>query len=230
MAQINTHRGIANNATTLTRTFDNDLDMRALREMTEAERTFTLKQGSQGSNDPYPDGSTAPGNFQRVQIPKYWDAATNTKNPEGTSNGTADYKDAISGAVCHTLSIGDSLQTLATAMLRSRPGRHRPEGLRIARGMTETPPTTGTASMRREAWVSTSRRRFTSACRTATVCSLSQVKMLGSFTLTKVYPNKDTGSTPLWDTGQIQGTFKPVSADGAVGTGPSMYYKIILVR
>jgi len=229
MAQINTHRGIANNATSLTRTFDNDLDMRALREMTDLERTFTLKQGSQGSNDPYPDGSTAPGNFQRVQIPKYWDAATNTKNPEGTSNGTADYKDAISGAVCHTLSIGDSLQTL--------PGNAPEPTLdaivpNVCASLVndKTSPNNGNCINAQGGVGVDIKAAFHQCLSNCNGMQFVQVKMLGSFTLTKVYPNKDTGSNPLWDTGQIQGTFKPVSADGAVGTGPSMYYKIILVR
>ena len=54
--------------------------------------------------------------------------------------------------------------------------------------------------------------------------------MLGAFTLTKVYPNRENGPDPTWETGTIQGIFKPVTAGGTVTPGPSMLSRIILVK
>jgi hypothetical protein len=57
-----------------------------------------------------------------------------------------------------------------------------------------------------------------------------EVKMLGAFTLTKVYPNRQNGPDPAWETGTIQGVFKPVTAGGPVAPGPTMLSRIILVK
>jgi len=229
MAQVNTHRGIANTEANLTRTFDQAADMQALREMTDAERTFTLKQGSQGSNDPYPDGTTAPGNFQRVQLPKYWDAATQTKNPYGTSNGTKDYKDAIGGSTCHTLAIGDSLQTL--------PGNAPEPTLDAvvpavcASLVNDEKSASNGNCINAQGGVGVDiKAAFHQCVGNCNGMNYVEIKMLGAFTLTKVYPNKDNGSKPAWETGQIAGIFKPVSAGGPIGPGPTLFTQIILVK
>jgi hypothetical protein len=57
-----------------------------------------------------------------------------------------------------------------------------------------------------------------------------EVKMLGAFTLTKVFKNKDNGSNPAWEKGEIEGIFKPVNAGGPIGPGPTLYTQIILVK
>jgi hypothetical protein len=230
MAGINRKRGLENNLANLTRTFDNELDMDALRNMSDLERTFTLKQGSQGSNDPYPDGTTNPGNFQRIQIPKYWDAATNTINPEGTSNGTNDYKDAVSGAApCYTLNIGDIVQTLPGNAPEPTLSSITPN---VCASLVDDKNSANNGNCINSSGgvgvpVKAAFHQCTDDCNGMNYVT---IKMLGSFTLTKVYPNKDTGPSPLWDTGEIQGIFRPVTASGAVGSGPSMYRKIILVK
>jgi hypothetical protein len=232
MAKINTKLGLTNNFANLTRPLT-EQDKTTLRGMTEAERTFTLKQGPDGANDPYPDGTTAPGNFQRVQLPKFksvddWNQP-GTEWPEGQSNGTNDYRDAISGSVCHTLEVGDSLATLTgntpeptlqaivpnvcTSLVDDKNAANNGDCI----GPTGTPGVDIKAA-------------FHQCINNCNGMSYVEVKMLGAFTLKKVYPNKDTGSNPAWETGQIVGVFKPLAAEGPVGPGPTLFYRVILVK
>ena len=230
MERINRHRGITNDYTGLTRAFDNELDMQALREMTTEELTFTLKQGPNGANDPYPDGTTSPGNFQRVQLPKYKSVDDySTEWPDGNSNGTNDYRDAIAGTTCHTLEIGDSLAVLTgnapeptldavvPAVCASLVNNER------AANNGDCINSSGGVGVDIKA-------AFHQCAGNCNGMQYVEVKMLGAFTLTKVYPNRDNGPDPAWETGTIQGVFKPVTAGGPVGPGPTMYKRIILVK
>ena len=67
-----------NSPANLTRTFDQVADLNALQQMSIADRTFSLKQGSGTMND---SGATIAGNYQAVVLPEYWDAATQANNP-----------------------------------------------------------------------------------------------------------------------------------------------------
>jgi Flp pilus assembly protein TadG len=230
MQRINTHRGIANDFAGLTRPFDQNLDMQALREMTDAERSFTLKQGPDGANDPYPDGSTAPGNFQRIQLPKYKDAEDySTPWPEGNSNGTPDYKDAISGSTCHTLGIGDSLATLTGNTPQPTLDAIVP-GVCASLVNDEQSPNNGNCINAQGGVGVDIKAAFHQCLNNCNGMQFVEVKMLGAFTLTKVYPNKENGPNPSWETGEIQGTFKPVTAGGPIGPGPTLFTQIILVK
>jgi hypothetical protein len=201
--------------------------------MTEAERTFTLKQGAQGSNDPYPDGSTAPGNFQRVQLPKYkayadWNVP-NTEWPEGASNGTNDYKDAISGAVCHTLEVGDSLATLTGNAPEPTLEAIVPN---VCSSLVDNERLTSNGDcINSSGGVGIDiKAAFHQCVGNCNGMNFVEVKMLGAFTLMKVYPNKENGPNPTWETGQIVGVFKPLAAEGPVGGGASLLNTIILVK
>src|SRR4029077_570456 len=69
------------------------------------------KLGSGSFDDPVP-GSTMPGNFQAVMLPRSWSAATQQRNPDGPpQSGGNSYRDAIRGPECFSLGIGDSLTT-----------------------------------------------------------------------------------------------------------------------
>ena len=59
---------------------------------------------------------------------------------------------------------------------------------------------------------------------------MASIKLLGSFTLTKVYPNGDNKVSPPIDKAQIMGYFNPVQSPGPVGTVGSTQVKIILVK
>jgi Flp pilus assembly protein TadG len=230
MERINNYRGIANNQAGLTRPFDQVEDMKALNQMSEAQRSFTLKQGAQGSNDPYPDGSTAPGNFQRVQLPKYKDADDYTVEwPEGPSNGTNDYVDAIQGTTCHTLEIGDSLATLPGNSPQPTLDAITPE---VCTSLidNESSPDNGNCINAQGGVGVDIKAAFHQCVGNCNGMQYVEVKMLGAFTLKKVYPNKQNGPNPSWETGQIVGVFKPVTSGGPVTPGPSLLKQIILVK
>ena len=57
--------------------------------------------------------------------------------------------------------------------------------------------------------------------------SYVEVKLLGSFTLTKVYPKKKNGS---FDKAEVVGIFKPMTDPGDVGSGSTTLVKPIIVR
>jgi Flp pilus assembly protein TadG len=232
MEKINTAQGKPNDSTTLTRPFTEE-DKETLRTMSDLARTFTLKQGSQGANDPYPDGTTAPGNFQRVQLPKFkafadWNVP-NTEWPEGTSSGTDDYKDAISGAVCHTLDVGDSLATL--------PGNApEPTTRSIVPNVCSSlvndknSPFNGNCNNASGGVGVDIKAAFHQCVGNCNGMNFVEVKMLGAFTLMKVYENKENGPNPRWEPGTITGIFKPLAAQGPIGGSASLLNTIILVK
>src|SRR5687767_7718330 len=84
----------ADSPANLTRDFDQSGDMQALRDMSQAERTFTLKLGGGGQYDDPPPGATPPGNYQAIKLPKAVDGVTGIEYPEGDpGNGASDYED-----------------------------------------------------------------------------------------------------------------------------------------
>jgi len=233
MSKLNQHFGVADSYESLTRPFDMETDMEALRTMDPAELTFTLKQGAQGSNDPYPDGTTAPGNFQRVQLPKYksvddWNIP-GTEWPDGNSNGTADYADAISGSVCHTLEIGDSLATLPGNAPEPTLDNIVPS---VCASIVDNNGGSDNGNcINAQGGVGVDiKAAFHQCIANCNGMNFVEVKMLGSFTLMKVFPNRETGPDPDWERGTIQGIFKPITANGPVGPGPTLFTRIILVK
>src|SRR5262249_18297858 len=57
-------------------------------------------------------GGAMPGNYNAVKLPRTYDAATGQHNPEGNPpNGASAYRENIGGPTCHTVSVGDSLDT-----------------------------------------------------------------------------------------------------------------------
>ena len=230
MERINNERGIPNDFASLTRPFDNEVDMAALRSMDVDELTFTLKQGPNGANDPYPDGTTSPGNFQRVQLPKYKSVDDySTAWPDGNSNGTADYVDAISGHECHTLEIGDSLAVLTGNAPEPTLDAVVPD---VCSSLVNDEQSSANGDcINAQGGVGVDiKAAFHQCVGNCNGMQFVEVKMLGAFTLTKVYPNRQNGPDPAWETGTIQGVFKPVTAGGPVAPGPSMLRRIILVK
>jgi len=216
----------------LTRDFT-DYDRQLLAQMSEAERTFTLKMGSgQGLNDPVP-GSTMPGNFQAVQLPRHWSAA-GTEWPDGVPSpggGANEYRDAIEGTHCYPLGVGDILDVKPGDMVgptlqaveKQNPGDLNYICASIASNgdcMSDG----GTAGVD----IKTAFHQCLSGCQgSATVT----VRMIGSFTLSKMYKtNGNANQGELWDRGQIVGIFKPLASTGPVGSAPTTIQKIILVR
>ena len=239
MYRINLKRGIipANSEANLTRTFDQNLDLAALNSMTETERSFTLKMGA-GKIDDDAAGGTMPGNFNPVQLPRVWDAATGTADPEGTPpNGAKAYEDNVAGATCHTISVGDSLETETGNMPNATI-----DGVTADPGVCDvlvgednnvpsTDPTFGNC-LGTDGNPGVTIKAAFHLCRTK--CNGRTkvgVEMVGSFKLKKVYPAKSkNGQTPAFDKNEIQGVFVPTAASGPVGPGPTTLTRLILVK
>jgi len=230
--QLGTLTGDPDSFDNLTRDFsDEDRDL--LATMTDAERSFTLKMGSgaQGLDEGIP-GSTMPGNFQAVQLPRAQSAA-GTPYPEGNpGTGANEYRNAIEGSQCYPLGVGDILDTkpgnmVGPTLQAVEKENGQDQNYICASIVTSNDPTTNGNCMNDEGGVGvdikTAFHQCISGCNGA---SQVTVRMIGSFTLSKMY--KDKGAT--WDKAEIQGIFKPLASSGPVGPGPTTIQKIILVR
>jgi hypothetical protein len=233
----------------LTRPFDQVADLAALQNMTDADRTFSLKQGSGFMSD---SGSTISGNYQSVVLPEYWDyaaggaypgsgTASNNPNYQPSDGGGMNYANNISGANCNTLDVGDILKTeqgvavgptihgfLGTGPVQGPGICDRILGYQDS--INQNDPSYGTCvDAQGNAGIDVKSAFYycISACNGK---SEVEVKMLGSFTLKKFYPQGDVGQNPQWEASEIVGIFKPLGDPGTVGPGATMFTTIILVK
>ncbi len=217
----------------LTRPFDQTNDIAALNSMTVAERTFDLKLGSGGAfNDSVTQAM--PGNYQAVELPKLWDVATRTYPTPGPQSGAQAYEDNVSGATCYGLSVGDSLTT--------EPGNKVGP---TVKGVTAGPcPTlrgsTDNTSQSSSAFgdcldanglppdIKAAFYYCSSGCNGKSTVS---VNLLGSFTLTKVFPeNSKKSAYRQFDKAEIMGIYNPIQDSGPVGGASTTLQRPILVR
>ena len=246
MWRLNIARGIPNTPDTLGmyRPFDQVNDMAALSNMPPADRTFSLKVGGGQIADTLGQMS---GNYQAVKLGKYWDKATGALAVPPPDNGGAQaYVNHMSGGTCNTLSVGDSLITEPGNMAGPTVcgaytggngcGNTTNPGIcsSIPGAADNTPssdPTFGdciNASGTAGVEIKAAFYRCVSSCNGI---STVEVTMLGSFTLTKVYPDKSQNNqTPVFDKAEIVGIFKPTTDPGSVGPGATMYTRPILVK
>ena len=246
MWRINVFRNIPNTPDTLGmyRPFDSVQDMAALSNMSAAERTFSLKIGSGQTADTL---GQMGGNYQAVKLGKYWDKATGALATPPPDNGGANaYVNHMSGGTCNTLAIGDSLitepgnmagPTVCGAYTGGNGCGHltTPGICSSLVGESDNTPRTdptfgdcmnagGTAGVD----VKAAFYRCTTGCNGK---STVEVSMLGSFTLTKVYPQQSqNNTTPVFDKAEIVGIFKPMSDPGTVGPGQTTLVRPIIVR
>jgi hypothetical protein len=208
--------------------------------MTLGERTFNLKMGStnpSGANGINDSVTTAmPGNYNAVILPKLRDSTgvPTTPTPQGGANN---YRDHISGGSCETLSIGDVLGTQPGDMTQP-----------TIQGVTGQAPSTGPGiceTLKGETDNTNISDATFGDCLDANgnppavksafyFCSSGcggssevTVKLLGSFTLMKVYPRQRHG---VFDKAEIVGVFNPMADPGTVGAGSTTYVKPIIVR
>ena len=246
MWRINVERGIANTPDTLGmyRRFDPVADMAALSNMTAAERTFSLKIGSGQVNDTLGHMS---GNYQAVKLGKYWDKATGAVAVPGPQNGGASiYRDHMAGGTCHGLAVGDSLITepgnmAGPTICGAYPaangcgGTNGPGICASLPGESDnTPSNASTYGDCRDPAGNAGVDITAAFYKCMTGCNGKtkvEVSLLGSFAVTKVYPDKSKkNQTPVFDKAQIVGVFKPVSNPGTVGPGSTTLVRPILVK
>lgn len=236
MAALNNARGLPNTYANLTRPFDQVADLAALQTMTTAQRTFTLKLGSGTINDSLATATNLPGNYQAVQMPKYWDKATGTYPSPGPINGANEYRNLVAGSTCHGLSVGDSLltqpgnmvgPTLQGAQVQGTP----PAG--ICHTIVNSPSNLATHGNCLDANGNVGVEVKSAFYLCATGCNGQTavgVALLGSFTLTKVYPTSQGGQNPQYDRAQIEGIYSPSQDVGPVGGGSTTIRRPILVK
>jgi hypothetical protein len=226
----------------LTRPFDQVADIAALGNMTVAERTFNLKMGSTNPNgaNAINDSVTAtmPGNYNAVVLPPLEDSLGNPYPvPPGGGVGASNYRDNIAGGQCNSINVGDVLQTQPGDM--TMPTIHGVTGqapavgpgvCTVLKGATDntniTDPTFGDCldangnppDMKSAFYL------CSSGCGGQ---SQATVKLLGSFSLLKVYPRQRHGQ---FDMAEIVGVFKPVTDGGTVGPGSTTYVTPIIVK
>ncbi len=245
MWRLNIERGIANTPDTLGmyRPFDTVNDMAALNNMTTAERTFSLKIGSGQVNDTLGQMS---GNYQAVKLGKYWDVSTGALATPGPDNGGANaYRSHMSGGTCYTLAVGDSLITEPGNMVGpticgavGNSGCNPAPGPGICSSLPgetdNTPVTNSTYGDCKDASGGVGVDIKAAFYRCMTSCngnSTVEVSLLGSFTLTKVYPGSSKkNQTPAFDAAEIVGIFKPIDDPGTVGPGSTTLVRPILVK
>jgi hypothetical protein len=229
----------------LTRPFDPSKDMAVLRNADPNNLRFTLKiaQNTNSGNGQVGDTTLVngqPGDFQAVELPKYWDFGTQSLANPGPASGAQAYKDNIAGRNCYSISIGDSLQTETGNMVgptiagadKSNP-QTAPYGICDSIVDNKQDPVNNGKCMNAAAaagyGVEIKAAFFycPSSCQGKNIVS---VNLLGSFTLEKIYPNGDTGNNPQWDKSQIVGVFNPVSDIGPVGGTATTLRRVILVK
>ena len=233
MSRINTVRGLPNTTANLTRTWDLANDIPALNSMSQAQRSFSLKLGSGSIDDPIADSLNISGNYQAVRLPKY----TQDPNAPSPDAGGSAYEDAISGKRCVSLSVGDSLVTqggvLAGPTIKGADKQNNqtaPYGVCESIVDNKNSPANGNC-MNASNGVGVDIPAAFYLCETGcNGTSMVTVKLLGSFTLTKIYPNSDNGNNPAWEKAEVRGEFKPLQTSGPVGGGATTLQRPILVR
>jgi hypothetical protein len=248
MWKINVKRNIPNTPddSGLYRPFDQVKDIATLNDMTDVERTFSLKIGSGQITDTLGQIS---GEYQAVQLGEYWDVTSGTYASPAPVPGASAFRDNMSGAGCYTLTVGDSLITQTGVMAgptvcgawsgaQGCGGTSGPGICSMIRGDGADPLGTPQSSTNYGNCEDSSGAvgvdmkaafyRCVSAC---SGNSVLEVSLLGSFTLKKVFPDNSRGQAyTQFDKAQIVGIFKPVSDPGTVGPGSTTLVRPIIVR
>ena len=253
MWRINIHRGIPNTPDNsgMYRPFEPDSDLVALSNMTAAERTFSLKIGTSQVNDTL--GSMG-GNYQGVQLGPLMDADSVPYSPAPV-NGVNAFKDNMSGGTCHTLKVGDILETQPglgdgqPAICGAWPGAQGcgnsisgPGICSVIRGdqndplsIAQSDSTFGNCeedAISRKVGVDI-KAAFYRCMVGCNGLTRVEVTLLGSFTLTKVFPdNAKQSLNPYtnFSKAEIVGIFEPMSDAGTVGPGSTTLVTPIIVR
>ncbi len=226
---LNVYRGIspANSNANLNRAFDQVNDIAALNAMTAAQRTFTLKIGGGGAITAPAggySGSSMPGNYQAVELPKLWDAATRTYPSPGPTSGASAYRGNIDGSTCYGLSVGDSLTTEPGNMVGPTIQGIEPA---VCSSIVQNGSGTGNCLDSLGNVGSPAVKAAFFACGSS--CNGKSnvgVKLLGSFIIMQAYP-KNFGTH---EKAEITGVFQPIQSSGPVGGGSTTLQKPILIQ
>jgi Flp pilus assembly protein TadG len=233
MSKINTALGLPNTQENLTRDFT-DEDRETLNAMSDSARTFKLKMGSGNGNqttvDDPPPGSEQPGNYQAVKLPRKY-SADGTPNPDGIApqSGANEYERNISGETCWTLGVGDILEVQTGNMVGKTLSGIERQG-NEQHYVCYTLDSDGTCRNQNGTTGVDIKAAFHLCYSGCNGAAEVEVQMLGSFTLTRVQPVGGGAPDPENPAASITGIFKPITAAGPIGPGPTTLKRIILVR
>ncbi|MGH7624439.1 MAG: pilus assembly protein TadG-related protein [Gemmatimonadaceae bacterium] len=205
--RINSYLGLPDDPVTDTASLS-QADLQALREMSDVQRTFTLKVSQWKDIDP-----GMPGNFGAVDLPPVM-TADGTPGTPGT--GGAVYQENIEGVdgagnpVCWTVGVGDELQTEPGNMVG-------PTNKGITDALcTQTDPSLSCIGADGNNPIIKS--AFFVPGGKAKGRTTVTVDAIGSFKLTK------------WDGNQLTGVFVPAQDKGPVGPGNTTLQRVVLVK
>lgn len=188
-----------------------------LRQMSEADRTFTLKYGSDQT-----DGSGLPGNYYGVVLPAFWRTSTGQYVDPPPDRGGAAYESNISGCQNTPLQRGDSLWT--------EPGDKVGPTLQGARELCK--PLLDGACYNAEGTIGVKMKStFWSVGQSVSVNGRSEavaVRLVGSFILTRIEENKDPNTGA--EMAQVTGYFVSLDDPGQVTNTPTLLERQILVQ
>jgi Flp pilus assembly protein TadG len=212
MGRINTYRGLANTDENLTRPMTQE-DLDALRQMSEDARTFNIFLGTLGDKSQVLNS----GNFYAVDLPpvQYADGTAGTP-----LTGGSNYTDAIAGEdkdgnpVCHSVGVGDVLQTEPGAMIGPTKQGMSPNVCATISGNDCLGPDGNPPVIKSAFW--------TQATNKGNGKFNVQVTVIGSFVLKQFYQQ----SNEL----HIVGSFQPIADNGPIGTETTTLVKVILVK
>jgi hypothetical protein len=187
-------------------------DLKALTEMSDSARSFTLFLGNTANGN-----NLNPGNFYAVDLPAYYTAATNTYNPQ--IPGAPQYQNTLEGVddagnpVCYQVGIGDTLITENGAMVGPTKTGVESPGVCAQVVGTLCEDANGNAPIIKSAF-------WTAATWKDQGKFMTYVKTIGSFKLTN------------WDQkgASIRGVFQVDQDEGPSGPGGSTLVKVVLVK
>ncbi len=220
MERINAYRGLPNDPT---RPMTPE-DLQALREMSDAQRRFTVFLGHAGQD------TTFNGNYYAVTLPPFYHAADGSTSDPGT--GASDYEDNISGEKCNTVNVGDSLLTEPGIMTGKTCA-----GIMGTNNCNQTPTDQGICQTLvnnnckgpngEDVRVKTA---FWSSPPDANGRFAVAVQLVGSFKLEKFYPTDDKSTKGIDEAASLTGVFEPLADPGQIGSATTTLVKIVLVQ
>jgi Flp pilus assembly protein TadG len=219
MERINAYRGLPPDPT---RPMTPE-DLQALREMSDAQRRFTVFLGHAGQD------STFNGNYYAVTLPPFYHADGSTSD---AGTGADEYEANISGEKCNTVNVGDSLLTEPGIMTGKTcagvMGTNNCNQSPTDRGICQTLVNNDCKGPNGEdVRVKTA---FWSAPPTANGRFAVAVQLIGSFKLEKFYPTDDKSTRDRDEAASLTGVFEPLADPGPIGSSTTTLVKIVLVQ
>ncbi|MFN8580505.1 MAG: hypothetical protein U0163_05930 [Gemmatimonadaceae bacterium] len=192
--------------------------------MPAAQRQFDLHLGSGQNLDSL---GTVAGNYEAVMPnQKKYDVQTRTwiSNPQPAGgNKPFDYQQNVSGGVCNGVNIGDSLVTYqGIPNANNNIAPLVPNVCTTLKGYTDNTSKNSAAygdCLNASGVAPTIVAMYFLCVSSCSGKSTVGIKLIGAFTLDKVFPGKANGANPAFDLAEMRGTFSALSGSGKKSSG-----------